>query len=276
MAIPYAEVIGDPIAHSKSPIIHKFWLAKRGIEGDYRRCHVHAERLAKYFAQRRGDPAWRGCNITIPHKGAVVALVDQLDSGAIPVGAVNTVIPHGGALMGYNSDVGGVLAALPPSAMPPGAEVCLIGTGGAARSALAACQAREVALVLFSARDEAAARRLQEEFRFEGCVRPIEDRHNFRTVEVIINATPLGMVDKPPMPQAVLDHLAGALPGATVFDMVYVPLETPLLATARASGLRTVDGLEMLIGQAAAAFELFFGVPAPREHDAELRALLTA
>ena len=276
MTRPYAEVIGDPIAHSKSPLIHNFWLAKLGMDAEYRAERIDKERLPLHLMQRLRDPAWRGCNVTLPHKLAALRLVHDVSSDAATVGAINTVIAKGDDSYGYNTDVAGILEALPPSLMPPGAEVCLIGTGGAARAALAAFRQRDISLVLFSARNLAAATQLQNEFQFGGTVRPIDDAHNIQTAEVIVNATTLGMKGKDPMPAEVLKLLSDPMPEAVVFDMVYSPLETPLLLAARLNECRTVDGLQMLVAQAAAAFELFFGQSAPREHDAELRALLTA
>lgn len=276
MTKPYAEVIGDPIAHSKSPMIHGFWLSKLGIDAEYRACHVRPDELADYFTRRREDADWRGCNVTIPHKLATLALIENADEAARSTGAANTVFRADGELRAANTDIEGILAALPEDLMPAGAEVCVLGTGGAARAALAACKRRGVGTLLLSARNQETGWALLREFGFGGTVRPIDDRHNIRTAEVIVNATSLGMTGKDPMPQAVLDHLRDPLPDAVVFDMVYSPLETELLHAAAQAGCRTVDGLAMLVGQAAVAFELFFGAPAPRQHDAELRALLTA
>ena len=272
---PYAEVIGDPIAHSKSPLIHNFWLGKLGIDAEYRACHVRAGELAEYFTRRRGDAEWRGCNITMPHKTTAMVRVDSLNPYAEQVGAVNTVVREGNDLVGSNTDVFGVLSALPRELMAPGAEVCVLGTGGAARAAFAACQHRNVALILSSSRNPALGATLLHEFDFGGCADLLDDKNNIQTAEVIINATSLGMTGCPPMPSSVLEHLRDPMPDAVVMDMVYSPLDTDFLRAAGAAGCRTVDGLAMLIGQAAAAFELFFGQPAPREHDAELRALLT-
>ncbi|WP_195908336.1 shikimate dehydrogenase [Novosphingobium sp. Gsoil 351] len=274
MGRPYAEVVGDPIAHSKSPLIHNFWLKKLGIDAEYRACNVGADELADYFARRRGDADWRGCNITIPHKVTSIALVDNLDQPACSAGAVNTVFPTSARLSATNTDIAGILAALPVNLMPAGSTVCILGTGGAARAAFAACKRRGVATVYSSARNHELGSSLLDEFGLGGCARPLEDPLNIQCAEVIINATSLGMSGKDDLPQAIIDNLAN--PALVVFDMVYAPLETELLKAAHALGLRTVDGLAMLIGQAAAAFEKFFGQPAPREHDAELRALLTA
>jgi shikimate dehydrogenase len=269
---PYAEVIGDPIAHSKSPAIHNFWLKHLRIEAGYRATLVTD--LSDYFSGRRGDPDWRGCNITAPHKQAAIPLLDE----ASPIGAVNCVVRDGDRLIGLNTDVDGVreaLAGSPPPGSPAkagaqlpdsdwtpafaGEQVCLdrvvlIGSGGAARAARAA---------LTDAKETIGITRGN-----------IHDVRLIAGATLIINATPLGMDHAGPMPEALLAALPSAAPGATAFDMVYQPLDTPFLQAARAAGLRTVDGLAMLIGQARQAFRLFFGAEPPAEHDAELRHLL--
>ena len=273
MGRPYAEVIGDPIAHSKSPLIHNFWLGKLGIDAEYRACHVRSGELADYFTRRRGDAEWRGCNVTIPHKVEVLDFVDKPDNASRSIGAVNTVFPTASGLSAINTDIDGVLEALPHNLMPEGSEVCILGTGGAARAAFAACKHRQVGTVASSARNQKAGLALLKEFGLGGYARPLDDVLNIQCAEVIINATSLGMAGKDPLPQAILDNLGN--PELVVFDMVYAPVDTQLLKAAHARKLRAVDGLAMLIGQGAVAFEKFFGAPAPREHDAELRALLT-
>jgi hypothetical protein len=116
MAVPYAQVIGDPIAQSKSPLIHKFWLEKLGIDGDYRRQHVAPADLPIFFDKQRRDPDWRGCNVTIPHKQAVIPRLDRIDPLAEKIGAVNTVVREGDGLIGHNSDAPGFLEPLKPLA----------------------------------------------------------------------------------------------------------------------------------------------------------------
>ena len=280
----YAEVIGDPIAQSKSPTIHKFWLGQLGLAADYRACHVAAEGLADYFAVRRKDPDWRGCNITMPHKQAAIALVDRLDPLAARIGAINTVVRSTqGELTAYNTDAAGFLEPL----LPLLAETHLwrtariVGAGGAARAIIAALADKRFTLVL-AARDSARARALLDELAPEGEHHSpplshfaaqtdfaFDDREHL--LDLVVNASPLGMAGQPPL-RFDLSH---APPGSTVYDIVTNPVETPLLAAARAAGLPTIDGLAMLIGQAAVAFEKFFGAPAPRQDDAELRDLLT-
>ena len=283
MSRAYAEVIGDPIAQSKSPAIHTFWLNQLGIAADYRACQVRTAELADYFARRRDDPDWRGCNITMPHKQAAIALLDVVDPLAARIGAVNTVVRgEGGKLTGYNTDVAGFLEPLEPylgeTHLVRMARV--IGAGGAARAIVAALADQHFTIVL-AARDPAKAQALLAKLAPKGehHTPPLEhfaaptdfafdDRSQL--LDLVINASPLGMAGQPPL-QFDLSHVP---PGSVVYDIVTHPLETPLLAAARAAGFVTIDGLEMLIGQAATAFALFFGQPAPRQSDADLRALL--
>lgn len=275
MTRPYAEVIGDPISHSKSPLIHNFWLTKLGIDAEYRACHVRKDELEDYVAQRRGDAEWHGCNITIPHKVEAMRFADGCDSTAQHVGATNCLIATPKGIVAHNTDTAGVFAALPDNVSP----VCMIGAGGAARAVMPILDFWASAWnlrVIARDRDKAAANLdpggvyKMQFFTFK------EAELAMRGARGVINASPLGMIGQPPMPSAILHALNSAEPGAWVFDMVYAPLDTELLKTAHNLGLSAVDGLTMLIGQAAAAFELFFGRPTPREHDAELRALLTA
>lgn len=266
MSRPYAEVIGDPIAQSKSPLIHNFWLEKLGIDAEYRACHVKPEELADYFVQRRKDPHWRGCNITVPHKIAALEWVDRVDGDARVIGAINTVVA-GDGVVGHNTDIAGFLE---PLGSRKFAFVTVIGAGGAARAVLAGLASRGVQWVSLQNRSVDKARALLAEFGLKGCAVSLGDE--VPAAELLINTSSLGMVGQPELPpveQFVAD-------GGVVYDIVYAPLETRLLKTARARGQQTIDGHAMLVGQAAAAFEKFFGKPAPRQFDAELRALLTA
>ena len=282
--IPYAEVIGDPIAQSKSPAIHNFWLDKLGIAADYRATQVRPEELGTYFARRRADPAWRGCNITMPHKQAALLLLDRVDPPARQVGAVNTVSRAAdGALVGRNTDVAGFLEPLHERLARQHyfRMARLIGTGGAARAIVAGLAQNGFTIVL-AGRNPEKARAILDELAPQGehHVAPLDhfaqptdfafdDREG--CCDLIVNASPLGMRG-----QAALDFdWSHAPPGSVAYDIVTDPVETPFLKDASAAGFATVDGLAMLIGQAAAAFERFFGQPAPREHDDELRQMLT-
>ena len=280
---PYAEVIGDPIAHSKSPLIHGFWLDRLGLAGAYRATHVLPDMLAGYIAARRDDPAWRGCNVTLPHKQAVLHLLDRVDQTAAAIGAVNTVVPEAGELVGYNSDAPGFLEPLRPILAPQHLFrlARIIGGGGAAKAVAHALYGVGFTLVAI-ARDRAQAEALVAPFDpghvHVGDLADLSEPTDFvfddraGILDLVVNATSLGMVGKPPL---ALDW-SHVPPSAVVYDLVYAPLDTPLLVEARARGHHAIDGLDMLIGQAAVAFAKFYNVPAPREHDAELRALLTA
>lgn len=268
MSRPYAEVIGDPIIQSKSPAIHGFWLGKLGIAADYRAAHVRGDELAGYLAQRRGDAGWRGCNVTMPHKQAIIALLDTIDPAAARIGAVNTLVPDGkGALTGFNTDAAGFLEPLGDTRF---ASVTVIGAGGATRAILAALADRGVERVALQNRSIAKGEALLAEFGLEGLV--VAPGADVPLADLLVNTSSLGMAGFPPMPP-VERHVQA---GGTVYDIVTTPLETNLLKAARARGLHTIDGLAMLIGQAAVAFGRFFGEMPPRQHDAELRKMLTS
>lgn len=280
----YAEVIGDPIVQSKSPAIHRFWLARLGLPHDYRAAHVTREGLADYIAARRTDPAWRGCNVTMPHKQAVMPLLDAIDPAAARIGAVNTVVRGSdGKLTGYNTDAPGFLEPLRPLLARPHLfrMARILGAGGAARAIIAALAGEGFVLVV-AARDPARARALLDELAPGGEHHAVDLAHfapetdfafddRAGLLDLIVNASPLGMAGQPPL----AFDFSHAPPGSVVYDIVTHPLDTPLLREARRRGLRTIDGLAMLIGQAAVAFEKFYGVPPPRDHDAELRSILT-
>lgn len=268
--LPYAEVIGDPVAHSKSPLIHNFWLKALGIEAEYRKCHVKADELAAYFLKRRADPDWLGCNVTIPHKVAVMDYVtDPAEVGRL-IGAMNTIACEtGGPLIGTNTDAGGFLAPLIAMGWK-GRSATIVGAGGAARAVLYALDQTGVTDVTVMVRDAGKGRALLDRSGLSGRVIGMDDP--LPPSDLLVNCSPLGMEGQFPL-RLDLSPLPG---GAVVYDIVYVPLDTELLQAARARGLRTIDGLEMLIGQAALAFEIFFDAQAPRERDADLRALLDA
>ncbi len=275
MTRPYAEVIGDPIAHSKSPLIHGYWLSKLGIDAEYRACHVIPAELATYLAARRADPWWRGCNVTIPHKESVMLLVDTLSPRAAAVGATNTVLRREETLLGMNTDIDGVEEAVRAGGWG-GGPVVVLGAGGAARAAFKYLAGTD-AQVRILARDDAKARRAVADCGLEAEIYDfVPDSRAFRGAALLVNATQLGMAGQNAMPQFVLDEMNLMEPASVVFDMVYAPLETSLLAAALDYDHIPIDGLTMLIGQAATAFENFFGRSPPRERDAELRGLLTA
>lgn len=265
----HAEVIGDPIAHSKSPAIHRFWLHKLSIDARYDATRVVSADLAAWIDRRRADSDWRGCNVTIPHKIAVLYLVDDPGNVRASIGAVNTVLRQpDGRVIGTNTDAAGFFA--PIAGLPlAGAHVVVIGTGGAAHAVLFALARAGVGRVTLLARSPLKGAVLLARFGLRGEVVPLSAP--LPPAALLVNASSLGMTGQPPL---LLD-LAPLADVAVVYDLVYAPLDTALLAAADARGLAVVDGIDMLIGQAAVAFELFFGQPAPREHDEELRVAIT-
>lgn len=274
MSLPFAEVIGDPMAQSKSPIIHARWLKQLGIAGHFRATQVAPEELPGFLQMRRRDPDWRGCNVTIPHKEKVLPLLDAVEPAARQIGAVNCISAGRDGLTGRNTDIHGVDAAF-QGAPVRGGKAVLIGAGGGARAALRYFQDREAAEIAILVRDpnkaahfaRADSRRPILIYSFDECDEALEG------ASALVNASPLGMAGSPPMPPRLLYAVAAHARGATVLDMVYKPLRTDFLKVAEDNGGFAVDGLVMLVGQARAAFEAFFGQAPPGE-DPALRDLL--
>lgn len=281
---PYANVIGDPIAHSKSPLIHGFWLKKLGLDGEYTVQHVEEGGAVQYLADARANAGWIGCNVTMPHKQAIITGLDHLDPLAEKLGAVNTVVRQGdGSLKGFNTDAGGFLEPLRPVLDDKHLfrMARILGTGGAARAIIAALADKGFTLVV-AGRDPAKARALLDELAPKGEHHAIALSHfaqptNFefddrdQCLDLIVNASPLGMKDNPPL---AFDW-SHAPPGSIAYDIVTNPIDTPFLKAARAAGHPTINGYAMLIGQAAIAFEKLFGAAPPREFDDELMEKLS-
>ena len=258
-AIPTAGVIGWPVAHSRSPAIHRFWLNELGIEGDYIALPVEPEKIDAFlggFAQS----GYRGGNVTVPHKEAAFAAVAEMDAAARAIGAVNTLWIEDGKLVGGNTDVLGFLANLDGAVenwdKNPGGAIVL-GAGGAARAVLFALIERGFAPIYLVNRTIERAENLAARFG-KATVRPAgwsDVGGLLHDATLLVNTTTLGMKGTPSP-----DIDLAALPDrAVVTDIVYVPLETPLLAAAKGRGLRTVDGLGMLLHQAAPGFARWFG-----------------
>lgn len=265
MTSAYAEVIGDPIDHSLSPIIQGYWLEQLNIDAEYRRHRVDREGLDDYLAARRADPAWRGCNVTMPLKLDALHAADEASDRAITAGAANLLVPKDGKLMAANTDVGAI-ASLLVALHKNGAamnSVVLLGNGGAARAALVACKLVGLSMIRIQARDMTAATKLAVEFGLETGPAPINLPI---TSDGVINATPLGMSGM----DCLNCDLSKMGPNGWVFDMITDPPETPLIASAKSRGLKVATGLEMLIEQAATSFELLFGQKPPRDRDREL------
>lgn len=266
MGVPYAEVIGDPIGHSKSPVIHNFWLEKMGMEGRYSAVRVTEAELPTYLDVRKRDEDWRGCNVTRPLKEAV------LKYSCIPddfVGAANILSPaEDGELIPNNTDYQAIHILLAKRDLA-GMTAVVLGAGGAARAALAALRGLPIERVVLLCRSTEKGRGMLDHFGLPGSAHPMGT--SLDGAGLLINATPLGMTGSPPLE---ID-LGAMAPDGIVFDMVYSPLRTELLKQAADRGLATIDGLEMLIEQAETSFGTFFQASSPREHDAELRELLT-
>jgi len=277
--LPFAEVIGDPIAQSKSPLIHGFWLDRLGLAARYCSQQVTTEGLEDYLAKRRSNADWHGCNITMPLKQSVIPLLDRIEPQAEAIGAVNTVYRgEDGALIGANTDVAGFLEPLKStlSSKHLFRMARVIGTGGAARAIVSALAEHNFTLVL-AARNQGKGRKLLKELVTNGehYTTPIshfaqptdfvfDDREE--CLDLVINASPLGMRGQAPL---AFDW-SHAPPGSIAYDIVTDPVETEFLANARIAGFATIGGLSMLVGQAATAFERFFGQYPPREFDDEL------
>lgn len=269
-----AGVMGWPISHSRSPMIHNYWLARYGLAGAYVPLAIEPGRLG---AALRALPALNvsGCNLTIPHKEAALALVDDLDETARRVGAVNcVVVEEDGTLIGRNYDGFGFTASLRAAApmwrVDAGAAA-VIGAGGAARAVIAGLIDAGASEIRIYNRTLERAEALARDFGAPVAAHRWEEREaGLADAGLLVNTTSQGMVGQPP-----LDLRLDALPDtALVCDIVYAPLETPLLAAARARGLTAVDGLGMLIHQARPAFRDWFGVMP--EATPELRAMIEA
>jgi shikimate dehydrogenase len=266
-----AAVIGYPISHSKSPLIHGFWLQQLGIAGHYEAIEVLPENLGGFCARLAQD-GFAGINVTLPHKIKMLDHVAELTPRAAQVGAVNTVIVQAnGRLLGHNSDVSGFTLPLAKMDDFKGQKAVVLGAGGAARAIVAG-------LVTLGLGEVHIVNRSIDKIAALQNIAPLIG-HSWSDVDaalqdaaILVNTTSLGMIGQ----SALAIDLAPLAARAVVNDIVYAPLETPLLAQARARGLRTIDGLEMLIGQAAEAFEYFFGQAPNRAADAALRAKLTA
>lgn len=268
---PAACLIGWPVAHSRSPLIHRYWLKTLGIAGDYRAEAVAPEEVTAFVSTLR-ERGYVGANVTIPHKERVLELAAP-DARARAVGAANTLWFEDGRLRATNTDVEGFihnLDAAAPAWHSDGSALVL-GAGGSARAVIFGLLERGVRRVRVANRTPARGRELAalfgdrvEAIGWDAIVPAMPG------TDVLVNTTSLGMVGQPPL-EIALDALPGS---AVVADLVYAPLVTPLLAAARARDLRTADGLGMLLHQAVRGFSLWFGTTP--QVTAELRALVEA
>ena len=255
-----AGVMGWPVAHSRSPKIHNFWLEKLGLTGAYVLLPV-APGTLNVALPGLAALGFRGCNITIPHKVEAIALVHEVDANARRVGALNTIVVQPDrSLRGLNTDGFGFIHSLleaSPGWRADAGPVTVLGAGGASRAVVLALAERGATEIRLINRTFETARALAREFGAPVKALPWAERHAaLADVALLVNTTSQGMPGT-----AALDLNLQALPThALVSDIIYVPLETPLLAAARLRGNPTVNGLGMLLNQARPAFEAWFGV----------------
>jgi len=257
-------VLGDPIAHSRSPAMHNAAFRAMGLDWCYVPLHVTPARLG---AAVRGLVAlgFVGANVTIPHKERAAEMVDELTPAAAATGAVNTLAVQGERLVGDNTDVGGILAALAEAGVSvAGREAVVLGAGGSAR-AVAYALAQAGGQVALANRTVERAQALAAKVGRGLDPIPLADARALQArldgAVLLVNATPVGMHPGPgesPLPAGVRCH-----PGLTVLDLVYAPRETRLLRQAQAAGCRTIEGLRVLVHQGALSFERWTGQAAP-------------
>ena len=271
-AAPAACVVGWPVEHSRSPLIHNYWLAHYRIAGAYRREAVRPEEFAGFIAAL-AERGYAGANVTVPHKEAALAL-SVPDERARAIGAANTLWFDDGRLRSTNTDVEGFLRNL--DACAPGwdrdaHDAVVLGAGGAARAVIFGLIERGIERIRIANRTAARAELLRRDFgnRVQLCEWDALPRA-LATAPLLVNATTLGMEGQP----ALAIDLSPLPRHAVVADLVYVPIETPLLAQAKARGLHVADGLGMLLHQAVRGFALWFGTTPGVTP--ELRALLQA
>jgi len=252
-------VIGWPISHSRSPVIHNYWLKRYGIAGSYERVPVRPEELSDFFA-RLAQRGFAGCNVTLPHKEAAFRAVRIADAATARLGVVNTVFARDGELWGTCTDGEGFVANL-ASGLPDwranGRTVVILGAGGATRAIVGALVDQGSARIIIANRTRAKAEELKRDFGPR--IEPrdwTEAESVISLADLLVNTTSLGMTGQP-----ALEIDLGKLPkSAAVTDIVYTPLETDFLRRARIRGNATVPGLGMLLHQAVRGFELWFGI----------------
>ncbi len=269
---PRACVIGWPVAHSRSPLIHGYWLEKYSLRGHYDKQAVPPEDFPA-FLDGFAESGLVGANVTVPHKELAYELVDRREPAAEAARAVNTLWLDDGQLVGDNTDIYGFLANLDEGApgWDGGSRAAVLGAGGAARAVLKGLIDRGFTEIRLANRTVSKAQALAE--AFGPAVHPVAWTERDAMLDgcaLLVNTTSLGMEGSP-----ALDIDLAALPGdAVVTDIVYVPLQTPLLREAAGRGLRAVDGLGMLLHQAVPGFARWFGVRP--EVTPELRARIVA
>ena len=250
-------VIGWPIAHSRSPLIHNYWLAKHKIDGSYERVAVEPQNLESFLKNLTVN-GFVGCNVTLPHKEAAIAAVDHCDESVKAIGALNTIYVRNAETYATSTDGEGFLQNLlahVPDFDPAGKNITLLGAGGSAKAIIECLLRAKVKSITVANRTLSRAQDLQSIFGSK--ITPVDTVNlRFHLCDVLINTTSQGMAGQTPLE---ID-MSSLPPAAIVADIVYVPLVTPLLKEAEARGHHTVPGLGMLLHQAVRGFELWFGV----------------
>ncbi|MGV6810814.1 MAG: shikimate dehydrogenase [Brevirhabdus sp.] len=271
--IPLAGVIGHPIAHSKSPLLHGHWLRQHGLAGHYIPMDVATDDLEQTL-RLLPKIGFRGLNVTIPHKERALQIADLVTDRAALIGAANTLIfRDDGRIHADNTDGYGFIENLKqgaPDWNPKAGPAVVLGAGGAARAVLSSLMEAGVTSIILTNRTRARADKLRSDFGARIQVREWAQAGNLlEEAATVVNTTSLGMKGQPEL-RVPLDGLNSS---AVVTDLVYTPLETHLLRTARQAGCRVVDGLGMLLHQAAPGFERWFGIR-PEVDEAARRAVL--
>lgn len=257
--IPLAAVIGHPVAHSKSPHVHGYWLRKYGLKGHYVPMDIAPEKLSDLLP-RLADLGFVGANVTIPHKEKVMEIADLITDRATLIGAANTLIfRKDGRIHADNTDGYGFIENIRqsvPDWNPKSGPAVVFGAGGASRAVLASLLDVGVPKIMLTNRTRIRAEKLREDFGHRiQVVEWVQAGNVLDEADLVVNTTSLGMTGKPEM-RVPLD---GLKPGAIVNDLVYAPLRTRLLTTAEERGCHVVDGLGMLLHQAVPGFERWFG-----------------
>jgi shikimate dehydrogenase len=262
-----AGIIGHPVAHSLSPVFQAAAFAHCGLDVRYERWDTPPTELEGRVAALRSEQ-YLGANVTIPHKEAVLPLLDELAGLSARVGAVNTIVKREGRLLGYNTDGPGFVAALRHESgfEPANRAFLLVGAGGAARGIACALAEAGAVRVAIANRTASRAATLAEDLARSGLhvIEAASEEEDLRPFDCVVNCTSVGMHGGPDPHGLPLD-VSGMADATLVVDIVYAPELTPLLAAAQARGLRTLGGLPMLVYQGALSFELWTGLPAPLE-----------
>lgn len=268
--VPVAGVVGDPVAHSLSPLIMSTWLDWHGLEGRYEAIEIRPDHFRSGIDELR-SAGYRGVNVTLPHKEAAFSIADEVSEGARHIRAANLLRFEDSRLHADNTDVFGIRCALEELECDPARPVVLVGAGGAARAALHVLIEDGFSQIRILNRTRERAQALLDTMQVDGQVYDMNDPDvAVYQAGLVINATSLGMTGQP----ALEIDLSGLDQDAGIFDMVYTPLKTDLLLSAEARNHRTVEGLTMLIAQARPSFQAFFGLEAPSEEACPLRKKL--